>query len=216
MKNAHERFGWLEFEKQLRDTRTKIRVALDRFIGEPPESKEASGVCHLLSVFGSDVDIGAIWAAIAGQEWLTVCGPGLAKRRVSLGKDPRVFRGTITVAGRSRSVRHLVALSAQMADDTDVGRIILSQRNPDFVLYRTSQRLGLPVHPTWASWFWSALVQQGRIHPLDGLGYRPLAVAGTRDEFLEWIGKAVKEREIEIPEEGDSVHWKSFPANSLD
>jgi hypothetical protein len=216
MKNAHERFGWLEFEKQLRDTRTKIRVALDRFIGEPSESKEASGVCHLLSVFGNDVDIGAIWAAIAGQEWLTVCGPGLAQRRVSLGKDPRVFRGTITVAGRSRSVRHLVALSAQMADDTDVGRIILSQGNPDFVLYRTSQRLGLPVHPTWASWFWSVLVQQRRIHPLDGLGYRPLAVAGTRDEFLQWIGTAVKEKEIEIPEEGDSVQWKSFPANSLD
>lgn len=32
MKNAHERFGWLEFEKQLKDTRTRLRVALDRFI----------------------------------------------------------------------------------------------------------------------------------------------------------------------------------------
>ena len=95
MKNAHERFGWLEFEKQLRDTRTKIRVALDRFIGEPSDSKEVSGVCHLVSVFGSDVDIGAIWAAIAGQEWLTVCGPDLAERRVSLGRDPRVYRGTL-------------------------------------------------------------------------------------------------------------------------
>ena len=41
MKNAHERFGWLEFDKQLRDTRTRIRVALDRFIGEPAENKEA-------------------------------------------------------------------------------------------------------------------------------------------------------------------------------
>jgi len=216
MKNAHERFGWLEFEKQLRDTRTKIRVALDRFIGEPSDGKEVSGVCHLVSVFGSDVDIGAIWAAIAGQEWMTVCGPGLAERRVSLGKDPRVYRGTLTVASRSRSVRHLVALSAQMADDTDVGRIILSRGNPEFVLCRISQRLGLPVHPTWASWFWRELVQQGRIQPLNGLGYRPLAVAGTKDEFLKWIGMAVKEKEIEIPEDGTSVHWKPFPANSLD
>jgi hypothetical protein len=216
MKNAHERFGWLEFEKQLRDTRTKIRVALDRFIGEPSASKEAPEVCHLVSVFGNDVDIGAIWAAIAGQECLTVAGPSLAQRRVSLGKDPRVYRGTVTVAGRSRSVRHLVALSAQMADDTDVGRIILSQGDPEFVLYRISQRLGLPVHPSWASWFWNALVQQDRIQPLDGLGYRPLAVAGTRDEFLQWIGTAVREKKIEIPEEGDSVQWKSFPAKSLD
>jgi len=43
MKNAHERFGWLEFEKQLKDTRTRLRVALDRFISEPAENKEASG-----------------------------------------------------------------------------------------------------------------------------------------------------------------------------
>src|ERR1700688_2901987 len=115
MKNAHERFGWLEFEKQLKDTRTRIRVPLDRFISEPAESKEASGTCHLVSVFGNDVDIGAIWAGIAGQDWMIVAGPDVAPRRVSLGKDPRVFRGTISVPGRSRSVRHLVALSAQVA-----------------------------------------------------------------------------------------------------
>jgi hypothetical protein len=216
MKNAHERLGCLEFEKQLRDTRTRIRVALDRFIGEPIESKGATGVCHLVSVFGSDVDIGAIWAAIAGQECLTVSGPDLTQRRVSLGKDPRVLRGTVAVAGRSRSVRHLMALSAQMADDTDVGRIILSQGSPEFVLYRISQRLGLPVHPTWANWFWSALVQQKRTQPLDGLGYRPLAVSGTKDEFLQWIGTAVKEREIEIPEEGNSIHWNSSLTSPLD
>ena len=95
MKNAHERFGWLEFEKQLKDTRTRLRVALDRFISEPAENKEASGTCHLVSVFGNDVDIGAIWAGLAGQEWVTVSGPDLAQRRVTLGKDPRVFRGTI-------------------------------------------------------------------------------------------------------------------------
>jgi len=216
MKNAHERLGCLEFEKQLRDTRTRIRVALDRFIGEPIESKGATGVCHLVSVFGSDVDIGAIWAAIAGQECLTVSSPDLTQRRVSLGKDPRVLRGTVAVAGRIRSVRHLMALSAQMADDTDVGRIILSQGNPEFVLYRISQRLGLPVHPTWANWFWTVLVHQKRTQPLDALGYRPLAVSGTKDEFLQWIGTAVKEREIEIPEGDKSIHWNSTLTSPLD
>ena len=209
MKNAHERFGWLEFEKQLRDTRTKIRVALDRFIGEPSDCKEVSGVCHLVSVFGNDVDIGAIWAAIAGQEWLTVCVPGLAARRVSLGKDPRVYRGTLTVTSRSRSARHLVALSAQMADDTDVGRIVLSRSNPEFVLYRISQRLGLPVHPSWANWFWAVLKQNKRMQSLDGLGYQPIAVVGSKQEFLEWIGSAVKQKIIEIPEEDDLLPWHS-------
>jgi hypothetical protein len=91
----------------------------------------------------------------------------------------------------------------------------LSQGNPEFVLYRISQRLGLPVHPTWASWFWSALVQQKRTQALDGLGYRPLAVTGTKEEFLQWIGTAVKMKAIEIPEEGISVDWKSFNAKKL-
>jgi hypothetical protein len=210
MKNAHERFGWLEFEKYLTDTRTRIRVALDRFIGEPAENKEASGTCHLVSLFGNDVDIGAIWAGIAAQDWVTVSGPDLDQRRVTLGKDPRVFRGTIAVAGRSRSVRHLVALSAQVADETDVGRIILCDDDPEFVLYRISQRLGLPVHPSWANWFWSALQQKNRIQKLDGLAYRPIAVVGTKEEFLQWIGEAVKEKTIEIPDESGSIPWRSF------
>ena len=174
--------------------------------------KGTPGVAHVISVFGSDVDIGAIWAAIAGQELFTVSGPGIEQRRVSLGKDPRVFRGTIAVAGRSRSIRHLMALSEQMADDTDIGRIIVSECDPEFVLYRISQRLGLPVHPSWAKWFWAMLKQHKRTKPLDGLGYKPIAIAGTKQEFLEWIGGAVKDKVIEIPDENDSIRWKSFKA----
>src|SRR6202047_2853231 len=212
MKNAHERFGWLEFEKQLKDTRTRLRVALDRFISEPAENKEASGTCHLVSVFGNDVDIGAIWAGLAGQEWVTVSGPDLAQRRVTLGKDPRVFRGDIAVAGRSRSVRHLVALSAQVADEGDVGRVILSDDDPDFVLYRISQRLRRLGAPSCASWFWSKLQQKQRIQPLDGIGYRPIAVVGSKDEFLEWIGEAVKDKTIEIPDYCGAIPRQPFNA----
>ena len=215
MKNAHERFGWLEFEKQLKDTRTRIRVALDRFISEPSKNEEASGTCHLISVFGSDVDIGAIWAGLAGQEWLSVCGPDLTQRRVTLGKDPRVFRGTIAVAGRSRRVRHLVALSSQLADEADVGRIILCNDDADIVLYRIWQRLGLPVHPSWAKWFWSALQEKNRIQPLDGLAYRPIAVVGTKEEFLQWIAEAVREKAIEIPDVGGSIPWQSVSSARL-
>jgi len=124
-----------------------------------------------------------------------------------LGKDPRIFRGTIAVAGRSRRVRHLVALSAQLAEDTDVGRTILCRDNPEFVLYQISQRLGLPVHPSWATWFWITLQEKGRIQPLDGLGYRPIAVVGSKEEFLEWIGAAVKARSVIIPEEAGLIPW---------
>jgi hypothetical protein len=35
MKNAHQRFGALQFTKRMKDTTTDIRLRLDRFIGEP-------------------------------------------------------------------------------------------------------------------------------------------------------------------------------------
>lgn len=93
MKNAHERFGWLEFHKRLKDTTTRIRLPLDRFIGDTPEDKGPRQTGHLISVSGSDVDVGAIWAAIVSQEPVTVCGPELPVRTVTLGKDARTHRG---------------------------------------------------------------------------------------------------------------------------
>jgi hypothetical protein len=59
------------------------------------------------------------------------------------------------------------------------------------------------------------LVQQKRTQRLDGLGYRPLAVAGTKEEFLQWIGTAVRLKEIEIPDDGSSVDWESFDTSTL-
>src|SRR5580698_578773 len=63
MKNAHERFGFAEFEKKLRDTATRIRITADCFIGERPENVGHSDG-HLLSAFGTDVEVAALWAAI--------------------------------------------------------------------------------------------------------------------------------------------------------
>ena len=57
--------------------------------------------------------------------------------------------------------------------------------------------------------------QKQRIQPLDGLGYRPIAVVGSKIEFLEWIGEAVKEKTIEIPDDGGSIAWQSFSASRL-
>ena len=43
MKNAHARFGRLEFTRQMRDTTTEVRLAMDRFIGEADEKDRAGG-----------------------------------------------------------------------------------------------------------------------------------------------------------------------------
>ena len=56
MKNAHERFGTLEYTKRMKDTTTQVRLRLDRFIGEI--DKEGTAKAHFISVLGGDSDVG--------------------------------------------------------------------------------------------------------------------------------------------------------------
>ena len=74
MKNAHERFGVLEYTKRMKDTTTRIRLRLDRFIGGVENERNAKA--HLISVLGGDSDVGAIWAAVIEQNHFTVEAPG--------------------------------------------------------------------------------------------------------------------------------------------
>jgi hypothetical protein len=111
MRNAHERFGILEFTKRMKDTTTHIRLRLDRLVCEI--EKERSKI-HLLSVLGGDSDVGAIWAAIKDEGFFTVQRPEIEPLTGSLGAEAQCFRGTITIAGR-RPNRHLVAVSAEVA-----------------------------------------------------------------------------------------------------
>ncbi len=57
MKNAHLRLGLLEYVRITEKTSTRIRLRVDRYIGEDRQA-------HLLSVFGNDSDVGAITAAV--------------------------------------------------------------------------------------------------------------------------------------------------------
>src|SRR5258707_911980 len=96
MKNAHERLGTLEFVKTSKDTRIRIRVHLERFIGE----KDKYGTAHLLAVFGGDSDVGSIWAAVLEGLGFTVTGPGIESRFVSLGAKRDSIPGPVTVKPR--------------------------------------------------------------------------------------------------------------------
>jgi hypothetical protein len=209
MKNAHERFGVLEYTKRMKDTTTRIRLHLDRFIGEV----ESNGNCkaHLISVIGGDSDVGAIWAAVVEQNIFTVEAPGFDPLTASLGEDAQCFRGTITIAGR-KPIRHLVAISAELAKtrpgaDPQGRRTILCDNDPTFVLYRISQRFGLPVVPEWAIWFNDELNRRAAIKPLIGLGCSPVLVSGTKKLFLKWIRRALRQKRIEVPDRNGPVSW---------
>jgi hypothetical protein len=208
MKNAHERFGVLEYTKRMKDTTTRIRLRLDRFIGEV---EGRNGKAHLISVLGTDSDVGAIWAAVVEQNPFTVEAPDIESLSASLGEDAQCFRGTINVAGR-KPIRHLVAISAELAKTrpgADMGgrRTVLCDNDPTFVLYRIAQRFGLPVVPAWAGWFSDELNRRGAIKPLVGLGCSPVLVSGTKKLFLKWIRTALRQKRIEVPDSKGPVQW---------
>ncbi|MGO8735830.1 MAG: hypothetical protein ACLQVM_23895 [Terriglobia bacterium] len=209
MNNAHERFGVLEYTKRMKDTTTRIRLRVDRFVGEV----DTEGTCkgHLISVLGRDSDVGAIWAAVIEQNHFTVEAPGIDSITVGLGEGAQCFRGTINIAGR-RPVRHLVAISTELAKtrpgtDPEGKRTVLCDSDPTFVLYRIAQRYGLPVVPEWATWFNEELTRHRMIQPIVGLGCSPVLVRGSKKVFLKWIGRALRQKKIVFPESDGPVHW---------
>jgi hypothetical protein len=209
MKNAHERFGVLEYTKRMKHTTTRIRLRLDRFIGEVV----SEGTCkaHIISVLGGDSDVGAIWAAIVEQDHFTVEAPGTDPFTTTLGEGSQCFRGTINIAGR-KPIRHLVAVSADLAKtrpgmDPEGKRTILCDNDPTFMLYRIAQRFGLPVVPEWAEWFSEELKRHGATKPLLTLGCSPVLVSGTKKLFLKWIGKGLRQKRIRFPEGNGPVRW---------
>jgi len=209
MKNAQERFGVLEYTKRMKDTTTRIRLGLDRFIGEVEDAR--NGKAHLISVLGGDSDVGGIWAAVIEQNHFTVEAPGIDSITVSLGEGAQCFRGTINIAGR-RPVRHLVAISTELAKtrpgtDPEGKRTVLCDSDPTFVLYRIAKRYGLPDVPEWATWFNQELTRHRMIQAIVGLGCSPVLVRGSKKLFLKWLGKGLRQKRIEFPESNGPVRW---------
>ena len=213
MQNAHERFGTLEFTKQMKDTMTRVRVHFDRAVVDPPEDVRGQASAHLISLIGGDSEVGALWAGVTEAALFQIHLPGRPAMSASLGPEAQCFRGSAVVSNRERPVRHLVAISSELAKtkpgvDREGARTILCDDDPVFVLYRVAGRFGLPVVPAWAPWFMRELKARKAIRPLLGLGCSPVVVSGNKVTFLKWIGKALKEGSIRIPEENGSITWK--------
>ena len=118
---------------------------------------------------------------------------------VQFGERPAVYRGTLTVPGRRRPVRHLVVVSTQFRAEGDQARIIAKSNSSDLILRAVANLHGLPLLFDWSEWFCARLQRAGRIRPLSGLNCAPVAIQGTKNEFLDWIGAALRDGQIQIP-----------------
>ena len=200
MKNAHERFGELVYIRRSEKTRTHIRVHLSACIME-------EGKAHLVSVVGGDTEIGALAAAFASHDPFTVIDPDGGEKIVSLGETPTCFRGAISIPGRKKPLKHLVALSQEMTGAAVQDRLMLISREPMFVWSSLALHFGLPALPEWADWFLAELNSRKRINALAGFGYRAVAAKTNRQELLKLIEQGLRKKKLLLPSANGPVQW---------
>jgi hypothetical protein len=200
MQNAHLRLGLLEYHRMTEKTSTRIRLRVDRYVGEDEQA-------HLISVFGNDSDVGAITAAVHEKATFTLTFPDGEVKEVSLGENASCYKGAVSLQDRKHPVRHLVAVSEQLYTNGGVGRTILLGYQRDQAWATLVSFLGLPAEPSWAEHVLGVVEAAERIKPLDGVGCQPVLISATTEEVLEWIGSGLRSRVLSFPERNGPIAW---------
>ena len=204
MQNAHLRLGLLEYHRMTEKTSTRIRLRVDRYVGEDEQA-------HLISVFGNDSDVGAITAAVHEKATCTLTFPDGEVKEVSLGEHASCYKGAVSLPDRKHPVRHLVAVSEALYTNGGVGRTILLGYQRDQAWATLVSFLGLPAEPSWAEHVLSVVETEERIKPLDGIGCQPVLISATTEEMLEWIGEGLRSKTLSIPVKNGPIHWPQLP-----
>jgi hypothetical protein len=141
MENAHLRLGLLEYVRMTEKASTRIRVRVDRYMGEDRQA-------HLLSIFGNDSDVGAITAAVHEKATFTLTFPDGATKEVTLGEHASCYKGAVTLPGRKHPVRHLLAVSQELHTNGSAGRTLLLRYRRGEAWATLVSFLGLPADPS--------------------------------------------------------------------
>ena len=200
MQNAHLRLGLLEYHRMTEKTSTRIRLRVDRYVGEDEQA-------HLISVFGNDSDVGAITAAVHEKATFTLTFPDGEVKEVSLGEHASCYKGAVSLQDRKHPVRHLVAVSEALYTNGGVGRTILLGYQRDQAWATLVSFLGLPAEPSWAEHVLGVVEAAERIKPLDGVGCQPVLISATTEEVLEWIGEGLRSQHLSFPERNGPIVW---------
>lgn len=200
MENAHLRLGLLEYVRITEKTSSRIRLRVDRYMGEDRQA-------HLLSVFGNDSDVGAITAAVHEKATFTLTFPEGTTKDVSLGDHPSCYKGAVTLPGRKHPVRHLLAVSQELHTNGSAGRTMLLRYRREEAWATLVSFLGLPSDPAWADHILGVIERKKRIEEIDGIGCEPVVISATTEEMLEWIGNGLCSRALAFPTGSGSIDW---------
>ena len=206
MQNAHLRMGRLEYRRNSASTNTRVSVHVDRYVGEGDDA-------HLISLFGGDAEVGAISAAIYEKHTFTVTFPDGGQKVVGFGPDAICYRGSINLQGRKQVLRHLIAVSTSLHANGTAGRTFILHLGPDtreLAWGTLVSFLGLPADPRWSGPILEAMWAEKKIQRLDGIGCRPAAIQGTRDELLARIGRSRSLGLLPFSEKNGPVLWPRY------
>jgi hypothetical protein len=203
MENAHLRFGLLEYVRITEKASTRIRLRVDRYIGEDRQA-------HLLSVFGNDSDVGAITAAVHEKAAFSLAFPDGETKEVTFGEHASCYKGAVTLPGRKHPVRHLLAVSQQLHTNGSAGQTILLRYRREEAWATLVSFLGLPADPTWAEHILGIVEGKKRIEEIDGIGCQPVLISVTTEEVLEWTGDGLRSRVLSFPERNGPIVWPRF------
>src|ERR1035438_8322415 len=207
MQNAHLRLGLLEYHRMTEKTSTRIRLRVDRYVGD-------DGQAHLISVFGNDSDVGAITPPVDEKATFTLTFPDGEVKEVSLGENASCYKGAVSLADRKHLVRHLIAVSEELYTNGGVGRTILLGYQRDHAWATLVSFLVLPAEPAWAGHILGVVETEQRIKALDGIGCQPVLISATAEEVLEWIGDGLRSRVLSFPERNGPIVWPRFALSS--
>lgn len=218
MKNAHLRFGQLEFRQSTANIMTTLRVQCDCYMGEsdfPGDGDEADRGL-LLSVFGGDNEIAAVSAAVSSNSPFSLKFPDNETCLcICMGENASNMRGTILIPGLKHPVRHLVVVSQALRQNGLDGRTYLLNYSPETTWALMASVMGLPARPEWGDWIIDQLDAEKRISPLAGFGCDPYRVRATREELLEKLGAGVRTKELLLPAKNGPIQgWPEFTVSS--
>jgi hypothetical protein len=203
MENAHLRLGLLEYVRITEKASTRIRLRVDRYMGEERQA-------HLLSVFGNDSDVGAITAAVHEKAAFRLTFPDGETKDVSFGEHASCYKGAVTLPDRKHPVRHMLAVSQELHTNGSAGRTILLRYQREEAWATLVSFLGLPADPAWADYILEIVEAKKRIEEIDGIGCQPVLISATTEEILEWIGDGLRSRVLSFPERNGPIVWPQF------
>jgi hypothetical protein len=203
MENAHLRLGLLEYVRITDKASTRIRLRVDRYIGEDRQA-------HLLSLFGNDSDVGAITAAVHEKAAFSLTFPDSTTKDVTLGEHASCYKGAVCLPGRKLPVRHLLAVSQELHTNGSAGRTMLLRYDREGAWAALVSFLGLPADPTWADQILAVVEQKKRIEEIDGIGCQPVLISATTEEMLEWISDGLRSLALAFPRGNGSVIWPRY------